>query len=62
MELHQKNKISGVGSELKVTVDGGVERLKVISSWEDGQGKRVSNFLRQTHFLGFGNSQSNYES
>ena len=30
------------GSELKVSVDAGLERLKVISSWEDGQGKRVS--------------------
>ena len=30
-----------VGSELKVSVDVGLERLKVICSWEDGQGKRV---------------------
>ena len=29
-------------SKSKVAVDADLERLKVICSWEDGQGKRVS--------------------
>ena len=32
----------GIGSELKVFVDAGSERLKVICCWEDGRRKRVS--------------------
>ena len=28
----------GIGSESKVSVDAGLERLKVICCWEDGQG------------------------
>ena len=31
----------GIGSELKVSVDAGLERLKVICCWEDGRRKRV---------------------
>ena len=33
----------GIGSELKVSVDSGLERLKVVCSWEDRQRKRVLN-------------------
>ena len=35
----------GISSELKVSVDGGFERLEVICSWEGGQGKRVPQSL-----------------
>ena len=31
----------GIGSVSKVSVDAGLERLKVICCWEDGQWKRV---------------------
>ena len=31
----------GVGSLSKVSMDAGLERLKVICSWEDSQGKSV---------------------
>ena len=37
----EKKKISAIGSEFKVSGDAGLERLKVICSWEDGRGKRV---------------------
>ena len=33
--------ISGNGSELKISVDVGLERLRVICSWEGKQTKRV---------------------
>ena len=52
--LHQKGANSVVCSEplycekmrkfqglLKVSVDAGLERLKVICSWEDGRGMRI---------------------
>ena len=38
----KEEEISGNGSELKVSVHAGLERLKVICSWLDGQRKRIT--------------------
>ena len=40
---HEKKKkeISGIGSELKVSEDAGLEKLKVIFRQKDGQGKWI---------------------
>ena len=37
----EKRKMPGVGSELKVPVNAGLERLKVLCGWKDGYWKRV---------------------
>ena len=53
VHLYRENKKRFQGSELKVFVGEGLERLKVICGWKDGQGKRVPEVHRSPKKIKF---------